>query len=71
MGLIHDLILGLTCHLFGCTSLLCCRKSCDSFLECWPKILFLVFQRPTTIGTDVLDMFGVVALVVVIIMHQS
>jgi hypothetical protein len=42
-----------------------------SFLRRWPIILFPVFQRPATIGIDVVDMLRVVALVVVIVVHWS
>jgi hypothetical protein len=37
-----------------------------SFLWEWPKILFLVVQRPTAIGIDVVYLLGVTTLVVVL-----
>jgi hypothetical protein len=71
MGFSCDLSPGLTCLLFGCNDLLCDQKFSHSFLMEWPKILFPVFRRATTIGFDVVDMFWVVVLSVVIMMRWS
>jgi hypothetical protein len=63
--------LNLACPLFGCTDLICGRKSSDSFLAGWPKILFSIFWRPATIRIDVVNKLGVVALAAVIVTHWS
>jgi hypothetical protein len=41
------------------------------FLQGWPKILFLVFQKPVGIRIIVVDMLGVIMLSPVIVVHWS
>jgi hypothetical protein len=41
------------------------------FLPWWPKILFPIFRRPTTVGVNVVYLHGVAALVVVVVAGWS
>jgi hypothetical protein len=41
------------------------------FLPWWPKILFPIFWRPTTVGVNVVYLHGVAALVVVVVAGWS